>query len=68
MSRYEPFKIKAIGDPKVLEGGMLMTGGPKQVIELYGVVIDVNKADSIAVPKYNGIYEFKYAKPAKGGK
>lgn len=59
-----PFIIKAIGDPDSLNSALTMTGGVADSLILLDM-FEVEKADDIVVPAYNGTTKFKYAKPVE---
>lgn len=57
-----PFVIKAIGDPEVLNNELTLAGSyPMKLKECLGVKIE--KQDKIVIPKYSGDIKFNYAKP-----
>ena len=56
-----PFVIKAIGLTEKLKGALTMPGGYLEVLEKDGVQVKVEEANSIEIPKYNGVYNFQYA-------
>lgn len=56
-----PFEIKAIGLTEKLYGAVTMPGECLYWMEKDGVQVDVEKADEITIPKYNGSYNFQYA-------
>jgi uncharacterized protein YlxW (UPF0749 family) len=62
-----PFIIKAIGDPKTLEGAIMMRDGQIEYIKKSGVQATVVQESNIVIPKYNGVIEKKYAKVVKEG-
>ncbi|KRQ86583.1 hypothetical protein ABG79_01566 [Caloramator mitchellensis] len=59
----QPFVIKAIGDPSILEGAFKM---PDSVIELLrklgGFDIKIVRSENIKILKYNKLLEYKYVK------
>ncbi len=57
-----PFVIKAIGDPKTLEAGLLIKDGIVEVLKSWGIKVDIQKSDNITIPAYKGAITFKYAK------
>ncbi len=57
-----PYVIKAIGKKAGLYGALTMDGGYLYYLSSYGVKVETEQSDSIVIPKYNGIYDFKYAK------
>lgn len=57
-----PFVINAIGSPEKLYGALTMLGGYIDKLKDDGVTVDIEKKDSITIPKYDGVYKFEYAK------
>ena len=57
-----PFQIKAIGLTEKLNGALTMPGGYLELLETDGVQVNVEEAQDIIIPKYNGVYKFEYAK------
>lgn len=57
-----PFEIKAIGSKERLYGALTITGRYLDQIEKRGVEVEVSKSDSVIINKYNGIFNFEYAK------
>ena len=57
-----PFVIKAIGSQGLLLGSMTMAGGYLNILEEWGVIVNVKSVDDITVEKYNGIINYKYVK------
>ncbi len=57
-----PFIIKAIGSQGLLLGAMTMAGGYLDILEDWGVIVNVKTVDGITVEKYNGIINYKYVK------
>lgn len=62
-----PFIFRAIGEPKTLEGALLMREGIVENIQERNVVVTVNPEQNIVIPKFNGIIERKYARVVKEG-
>jgi uncharacterized protein YlxW (UPF0749 family) len=62
-----PFEFKAIGDPKTLEGALMMRGGIIEEIQRSEIAVTVTQSKNIQIPKYNGIMEKHYAKVVKEG-
>ena len=63
-NRYaQPFTIKAIGDPTNMENAILMRGGVYDTLTAWGIELEINKATDIKIPAYNGVINYKYAKP-----
>lgn len=57
-----PFEIKAIGLTEKLKGALTMPGGYLELLEDDGVQVEVKEAQNVVIPKYNGMYQFEYAK------
>lgn len=57
-----PFIINAIGSQGALWGGLTMAGGYLDILEEYGVLVDVKQVDNIVIEKYNGIIDYKYVR------
>jgi len=57
-----PFVVKAIGSQGLLFGAMTMAGGYLNILEDWGVIVNVKTVDDITVEKYNGIINYKYVK------
>ncbi len=55
------FTINAIGYPELL-ATLNRTGGYLSLLSDYSMTVTFNKSDSISIPKYTGIMNFKYAK------
>ena len=55
-----PFTINAIGSPELL-ANLNRPGGYLPKLEEYNIKTTFKKVDSITIPKYNGIMNFKYA-------
>lgn len=57
-----PFVINAIGSSEKLYGALTMHGGYIDKLIDDGVKVEIEKKDTITIPKYNGVYKFEYAK------
>lgn len=55
-----PFEILAIGYPEYL-AGVGRIGGYLQRLESRGIIVSLNKQNSVTVPKYTGTFKFTYA-------
>lgn len=67
-TRYSPpYEIKAIGDGKNLENSLRMRGGVVEMLQGWGIQINIKREDEIEVPAYKGSFRFEYAKPIKEG-
>lgn len=58
-----PFVIRAIGAPNSLYSGVKIPGGYLSIVEDAGVQVKIEQVDkeTIIIPKYEGVYKFKYA-------
>ena len=69
-SKFDPaqqFVIKAIGDPKILEGTFKMPGSAVEVIEkLSGCDVSISQQQNIKILKYNKYVDYKYIKKQVG--
>lgn len=59
-----PFVIKAIGPTSMLYGAISRAGGYAEFLKEYGVKVKIESYDKevIEIPKFEGIYEQKYAR------
>ena len=62
-----PFIFKAIGDPKTLEGAIMMRGGIIEDIQSSEIAVTVTREQDIKILKYNGVIERKFSKVIKEG-
>lgn len=62
-----PFIFKAIGDPKTLEGAIMMRGGIVEDIRSSEIAVTVTQEQDIKILKYNGVIERKFSKVIKEG-
>jgi len=62
-----PFIVKAIGDPKTLEGAIMMRSGIVEDIQINDIDVTVAQEQKITVLKYNGVLEKKYAEVVREG-
>lgn len=63
-----PFVIKAIGDSKLLNASVTAPRSHGDILKtVYQVGFDTSVEDSITIPAYSGILDFKYAKPLGEG-
>ncbi len=62
-----PFKISAIGAPDKLATSLKLRGGVVDQISQSDIDVVIEKLDSVIVPKYDKVIEFKYATPNDGG-
>lgn len=59
-----PFVIKAIGLPEQL-AALSRPGGYLEILKNAGIVVKLEKSNSITIPKYTGVMTYKYAKTVK---
>lgn len=57
-----PFVINAIGSSEKLYGALTMLGGYIDKLKDDGVTVEIEKKETITIPKYDGVYKFEYAK------
>lgn len=57
-----PFEIKAIGNPRDLEGALNIPNGVVDVMRV-GLKVKIDRSNSIRIPAYTGPTSVKYAKP-----
>lgn len=62
-----PFKISAVGAPDTLASSLKLRGGIIDSIEQADIDVNIEKLDSISIPKIEGVIEYKYATPIKEG-
>ncbi|MDD3893830.1 MAG: DUF881 domain-containing protein, partial [Syntrophomonadaceae bacterium] len=58
-----PFSIKAIGDPDMLESGLMIKNGYLESLKLLGFPVNIQKADKVEIPAYKGRVKFTYGSP-----
>lgn len=56
-----PFTIKAIGVPEMLYGALTRPGGYIEILESFGIGVEIKKANTIEIGRYNGVLSFKTA-------
>ena len=59
-----PFIIKAIGLPEYL-AGLERVGGCLEILKSYGVEAKLEKSNNVTIPKYTGVFNFKYMQNTK---
>ncbi|MGE5391988.1 MAG: DUF881 domain-containing protein [Deltaproteobacteria bacterium] len=59
-----PFEIKAIGDPEILQSSMRIKGGYLEYMQIRGIRADVQKAEILEIPAYQGTINLKFARKA----
>jgi len=60
-----PFTIEAIGDPDMLESGMLLNGGHLTTLKFLGLQTNVQKMENIEIRAYSGPTKIRYAVPSQ---
>ena len=55
-----PIEIKAIGYPESLYYALARPGGYLEYMKNDGVIVSIKKEEKISIPKYEGIYSYKY--------
>lgn len=60
-----PFEIKAIGNPDMLESGLLIKGGYLESLKFLGIQANIQKVEKLEVPAYSGRTKFSYSKPVQ---
>lgn len=60
-----PFVIKAIGDPDILQSGVLIKNGYLESLKVIGIQVQVQKVDDINIPAYAGLTKFNYSEPVQ---
>ncbi len=59
-----PFEIKAIGLPEQL-AALKRPGGYLDLLDGWGVITEFKKVNTVTIPKYTGVIDFKYAQNVK---
>ena len=60
-----PFIIKAIGDPDILECTLKMRDSVAEQLRAFGLLAAMEKPETLTIPMYKGELQMKYAQPAK---
>lgn len=60
-----PFVIQAIGDPDMLESGLLLAGGHLEMLKYLGLQTNLQKSEKVSLPAYSGAMKMKYAVPTQ---
>jgi len=60
-----PFVIKAIGDPKNLESGLSIKGGPLWLLSSDGFPTKLEPNDKVEIPAFSGVLKFEFATPVQ---
>lgn len=58
----QPFEVKAIGNPAVLEGAFKMPGGPVEYLKSEGFDVKISEKQNVKILKYNKYIDYKYVK------
>lgn len=61
-----PYEILAIGDAKNLENSLKMRGGVAETLKVWGIQMNIKQAETVRIPAYKGVLQFKYAETAEG--
>ena len=61
-----PYEILAIGDAKNLENSLRMRGGVAETLKVWGIQMNIKQAETVRIPAYKGVLQFKYAETAEG--
>ncbi len=56
-----PFIIKAIGDPQMLESGLLIKGGLAEELKYWGLQVQIQKNNKVEIPAFSGAQKYKYS-------
>ena len=62
-----PFVIKAIGDPKLLFASVNAPGTYGNLLKIYDIGFETVAEDMVNIPAFNGMFNYKYAKPLGEG-
>lgn len=60
-----PFIIKAIGDPDILERTLKMENSFAEQLRAFGLIAAMEKPETLTIPMYKGELQMKYAQPAR---
>lgn len=58
-----PFVVKAIGNPDMLESGMLMKGGYLETLKYLGLQVSIQKVEEIEIPAFSRTMKFTFSQP-----
>lgn len=58
-----PFEIKVVGNPDMLESGLLMRGGYLEQLKVLGMQVQLQKMENVEIPAYSGGFKFDYGAP-----
>lgn len=60
----QPYTVKAIGNPDIIEAALTIRGGIIDVMKRkYNWVVDISQKEEISIARYTGLVSFKSAKP-----
>lgn len=62
-----PYIIKAIGSASNLEAALMMRYGVVEVLNSWGINVNVVKSNKISIAAYEGVMDFKYVKNVEEG-
>ncbi len=60
-----PFKVSAIGAPDYLSSSIKLRGGIIDQLNSSNIDVTIEAQDSLVIPKYEKVIEYKYASPVK---
>ncbi len=60
-----PFKVSAIGAPDFLSSSIKLRGGIVDQLTSANIDVSIEAQDSVVIPKYEKVIEYKYATPVK---
>ncbi len=60
-----PFKVSAIGAPDLLSSALKLRGGIIDQLEQADIDVVIDTSNSIIIPKYEKVIEYKYATPVE---
>lgn len=64
---FAPFIIRAIGNPDDMESALKMRNGVVDVLQQWGIEVNISKEVNLLIPKFNGVLTFDHAYPVRGG-
>ena len=63
----QPFIIKAVGDPVIIESALSAPGTYGELLREYGLILDIYKSINIRIPKYSETVDYKFLKTIEEG-
>lgn len=60
-----PFEIRAVGNPDILESGLLMRGGILDQLKALGMQVHLQKKEKVEIPANTGGFKFEYGAPVE---